>query len=195
MKSVLTLLLLSLIGLTSIPSFAQKLHKITKDEKKRAKEQVREYYSTDFGLCEYWKLKNSLGDSDKQIADLDAETQKYLDDTEKAKREGAIEIDSLEKVEVVGTTRKPEVKKYDICTLTTGTVYKIQAIVADSDWEKTKVGSEKTIFTGEEDTEGTKVYTFACFTDKKEAEDFNQKLLDLKLNTKIEVYENGKKIK
>lgn len=195
MKRALTLLLLSLIGLIVFPSFAQKLHKITKDEKNRAKEQVREYYSTDFGLCEYWKLKNSVEGSEQQVADLDTETQKYQDEISKVKREGAIKIDSLGRVEVVGTTSKPEVKKYDICTLTTGTVYKIQAIISDSDWEKTKIGREKTVFTGDEETEEAKVYTFACFTDKQEAEDFNQKLLDLKLNTKVEIYENGKKIK
>lgn len=205
-RRILTVLLVFVLLLTVLPNQAQrkkkKKEKIPRAEKKALKEEIRAFYSNEAGLLAFKELLNSEAQNNAMADELEAklpadrakidEATSTLEDMKKEEEELRAEIARLKNnPNEGGSSGNNTPQTYQICNLTSGTVYKIQVIMSDAEWN-TAGGDIK--FTGETDADGTKKYTFACFSDKNQAEEFNKKLLSINMNTKIEVYKDGNKV-
>lgn len=171
-------------------------------KKKALKEEIRGYYSNEAGLLAFRELLNAEQQNNAKAEELEAKIQNdktqlqraddNLADMQKEEEELKAEIARLKSDGGAGSgSENYTPKAYQVCNLNSGTVYKIQVLMSDAEWN---AAGGDILFTGDTDADGAKKYTFACFGDKREAEEFNKKLLSINMNTKIEVYENGSKV-
>lgn len=190
------LIIISFLMINNI-AFAQKL---SKEEKKALQKELKELQKNP---AKYKALKETIEERKVNLNKLDGQltqvTTSIVDVQnqiiEKDKRIKELG-DEFARIQIENKDTQKVVKKQMNAD---GTVYKVQVPINESSLyeEVSEIdGKKRPVFSGDEDADGKKKYTFGYFKEKKDAETFQKYLQMLRIkDAKIEVYTDGVKAK
>jgi chromosome segregation ATPase len=181
--------------MTIAPTFAQ----MTKAEKKELQKQLKELQKNP---KKYKELKQILEDRRANVKKMEgelAEITSSIADIQKQIKEKDERIkelgDELARLQTENKDTQKIVKKE---TNSEGIIYKVQVPIDEASLyeEISEIdGKKRPVFSGEEDQDGKKKYTFGYFKNKKEAETFSKYLQMLRIkDAKVFTYKDGVKV-
>lgn len=174
--------------------------KLSKEEKKALQKELKELQKNP---AKYKALKEAIEERkvnlnklDGQLAEISTsitEVQSQIVEKDKRIKELG---DEFARIQTENKDTQKVVKKE---TNADGIVYKVQVPVDESSLyeEISEIdGKKRPVFSGEQDEDGKKKYTFGYFKDKKDAETFKKYLQTLRIkDAKVETYKDGVKAK
>ncbi|TAG46671.1 MAG: hypothetical protein EAZ31_00120 [Cytophagia bacterium] len=190
------LIIISFLMINNI-AFGQKL---SKEEKRALQKELKELQKNP---AKYKALKETIEERKVNLNKLDGQlTQVTTSITdvqnqiiEKDKRIKELG-DEFARIQIENKDTQKVVKKQMNAD---GTVYKVQVPINESSLyeEISEIdGKKRPVFSGDQDSDGKKKYTFGYFKEKKDAETFQKYLQMLRIkDAKIEVYTDGVKAK
>jgi TolA-binding protein len=191
-----SLLLIAFMAITVSLSYGQGL---SKAEKKALQKEIKELQKNP---AKYKQMKDGVQEKKDHLTKLDGQIDdlnESINGTQEKLKEKDTRIKELsDEIARLRTEKEETDKVVKTNTNGEGLIYKVQVQIDDSSLyqEVSEIdGKSRPIFSGEQDEDGTKKYTFGYFKDKAEAETFRKYLQMLRIRDAVVVaYKDGKKI-